>query len=267
MRIASLHTYPIKGSHRNDHDEAVVERQGLAGDRRWILVDPDGIGITQRETPLLGRLDVTLVDGGLVVRTAGMPDLHVAEPVDGPKEFVRVFSSKPPAPARIAADDGWFAAFLDRPARLVWQEDPAGRPVVNNSQDGDRVSMADGYPLLITTEASLSVLNDWLVQEGEEPVLMTRFRPNVVVRGAEPWAEDGWRGHVLHLGDVPFRAAKPCARCLVTTIDQETGIKGREPLRILGKYRNLPDGLIFGMNLIPDATGTIRVGDEVTLAS
>jgi uncharacterized protein YcbX len=267
MRIASLHTYPIKGSHRNDHDEAVVERQGLAADRRWIVVDHDGIGITQRETPSLSRLDVTVVDGGLVVRTAAMPDLHVAEPVDGPKEFVRVFSSKPPVPTRVAADDGWFAAFLGRPARLVWQEDPAGRPVVNNSQDGDRVSMADGYPLLVTTEASLSVLNDWLVQEGEEPVPMTRFRPNVVVRGADPWAEDGWRGHVVRVGAVPFRAAKPCARCLVTTIDQETGIKGREPLRILGKYRNLADGLIFGMNLIPDATGTIRVGDEVTLAS
>jgi uncharacterized protein YcbX len=267
MRIASLHTYPIKGSHRNDHDEAVVERQGLAGDRRWIVVDPDGVGITQRECASLSRLSVTPVAGGLVVRTAGMPDLHVAEPVDGPKQFVRVFSSKPPAPARVASDDGWFATFLGREARLVWQEDPGGRPVVNNSQEGDRVSFADGYPLLITTEASLSAVNDWLVQEGHEPVPMTRFRPNVVVRDTGPWAEDDWRGHVVRLGDVAFRAAKPCARCLVTTIDQETGIKGREPLRILGKYRNLPDGLIFGMNLIPDATGTIRVGDRVTLAS
>ena len=100
MRIASLHTYPIKGSHRNDHDEAVVERQGLAGDRRWIVVDPDGVGITQRETPLLSQLTVTPVDGGLVIRTPRMPDLHVAEPVDGPKEFVRVFRHQDAVPIR-----------------------------------------------------------------------------------------------------------------------------------------------------------------------
>ena len=267
MRIASLHTYPVKGSHRNDHDEAVVERQGLAGDRRWIVVDADGVGITQRETALLSQLDVTVVDGGLMIRTPGMPDLPVAEPADGAKQFVRVFASKPPVPARVAADDGWFARFLGREARLVWQEDPAGRPVVNNAQEGDRVSMADAYPLLITNEASLSALNDWLVEDGEEPVPMTRFRPNVVIRGAEAWAEDEWRGRVVRLGDVRLRAVKRCARCLVTTIDQETGEKGRQPLRMLGKRRNLPDGLIFGLNLTPEGTGTIHVGDDVTLVS
>lgn len=267
MRIVSLHTYPIKGSHRNDHDAAVVERQGLAGDRRWIVVDHDGVGVTQRDTSVLSQLHVTPVGGGLVVRTPGMPDLHVAEPADGPKEFVRVFKRKPPAPARIADDGGWFARFLGRPVRLAWQADPSGRTVDGPSRDDDRVSLADGYPMLVTTEGSLAALNDWLVEAGEEPVPMTRFRPNIVVAGAAPWAEDDWVGRQLKIGEVPFLAAKACARCLVTTIDQETGVKGSQPLRILGRFRNIGGGLLFGMNLLPDATGTLRVGDEVTLAS
>ncbi|MEV6637371.1 MOSC N-terminal beta barrel domain-containing protein [Actinoplanes sp. NPDC051470] len=267
MRIASLHSYPIKGSHRNDHDVALVERHGLAGDRRWIVVDQDGVGVTQRDTALLSQLHVTPVGGGLVVRAAGMPDLRLAEPVDGPKEFVRVFKSKPQAPTRLADDGGWFATFLGRPARIAWQEDPGGRPILDAGRDDDRVSMADGYPMLITTEASLAALNDWLVEAGEEPVPMTRFRPNIVVAGAAPWAEDGWPGRRLMIGEVPFRAARPCARCLVTTIDQETGVKGSQPLKILGRHRNIDGGLMFGLNLIPDAVGSLRVGDPVTLAS
>lgn len=267
MRIASLHTYPIKGSHRNDHDEAVVERQGLAGDRRWIVVDPDGVGVTQRDTSVLSRLHVTPVAGGLVVRTRGMPDLHVAEPADGPKEFVRVFKGKSSVPARFADDGGWFTRFLGRPVRLAWQADPSGRPIDGFGREGDRVSMADGFPMMVTTEASLAALNDWLVEAGEEPVPMTRFRPNIVVSGATPWAEDAWLGRTLRIGEVSFLAAQSCARCLVTTIDQETGVKGTQPLLILGRFRNIGGGLLFGMNLLPDATGTLRVGDEVTLAS
>ncbi|MFG1609153.1 MOSC domain-containing protein [Actinoplanes sp. NPDC049265] len=267
MRIASLHTYPIKGSHRNDHDVAHVERQGLAGDRRWMVVDADGVGVTQRDTAVLSQLHVTPVAGGLVVRTRGMPDLHLAEPADGPKEFVRVFKRKPPVPARVADDGGWFAEFLGRPARIVWQADPAGRTIEQFAQDDDRVSLADGYPVLITSAASLSALNDWLAEAGEEPVPMTRFRPNLVLAGAAPWAEDEWTGRRLTIGDLPFRAAKPCARCLVTTIDQETGGKGSQPLKMLGRHRNIGGGLLFGLNLIPDAVGSLRVGDPVTLAS
>jgi len=267
MRIASLHSYPIKGSHRNDHDEAVVERHGLAGDRRWLIVDPDGVGLTQRDTPVLSQLHVNPVAGGLVVRTRGMPDLHLAEPIDGPKEFVHVFRSKPQWPARLADDGGWFAELLGRPVRIVWQADPGGRPIDGFGRDDDRVSLADGFPVLLTTEASLAAVNDWLVEAGEEPVPMTRFRPNIVVAGATPWAEDAWLGRTLRIGAMTFRVAQTCARCLVTTIDQETGEQGSQPLKILGRYRNIDGGLIFGMNLLPDATGTLRVGDEVTLAS
>jgi uncharacterized protein YcbX len=263
MRIASLHTYPIKGCRRLDSDAASVEPWGLAGDRRWMLVDADGVGITQRIVPALALLVVRPRVGGLTVQAPGQPDLEVAEPVDGPKEDVRVFRWKPPVPARVAADGGWFGACLGTEARLVWLGDPTVRPIAENASDNDRVSFADAYPLLLTNTASLDAVNDWLVEEGEDRVPMTRFRPNLVVDGAAPWAEDGWVGGRLRIGEVTFRAAKPCDRCLVTTIDQDTAEVGREPLRILGRYRRFPDGLMFGLNLIPDGVGVLRVGDSV----
>jgi uncharacterized protein YcbX len=267
VKIASLHTYPVKGCHRLDHDEARAEPWGLAGDRRWMVVDADGIGITQRITPALTGLRAVPVPAGLVLDAPGMPSLSVAEPVDGPKEFVRVFRSKQPVPARIAPATDWFSAFLGRPARLVWLGDPTARAIETHAEPGDRVSFADGYPVLLTNAASLAAVNDWLVEDGDEPIPMTRFRPNIVVSAAGPWAEDEWLDHRLRIGDVAFRAAKSCARCVVTTIDQETGETGRQPLRILGRYRRSRSDLLFGINLIPDVgageTGIIRVGEAV----
>lgn len=267
MHVESLHTYPIKGCHRLDHDAAGVEPWGLVADRRWMIVDPDGVGITQRITPLLTRLHVVATGDGLRLSAPDRPDLVVGFPVDGKQEQVRVFSSKPYVPALVADDGGWCAEFLGRPARLVWLGDTAGRPIETHARDSDRVSFADGYPLLLTTTASLAALGDWLVEAGDEPVPMTRFRPNVVVTGAKPWAEDDWLGKRLLIGDVTFRAAKSCARCVVTTIDQETGEPGREPLRVLGQRRRIDGGLLFGINLIPDLEdgrpGLVRVGDAV----
>ena len=265
MRITALHTYPVKGCHRLDHDEARVEPWGLTGDRRWIVIDPDGVGITQRRVTALSLLRATPAPGGITLSAPGMDPCHVTEPVDGPQQDVRVFSHKPPAPARVADATEWMTALLGQPARLVWQADPTGRPVQNNALPDDRVSFADAYPMLVTNTASLAAVDDWLVEAGAEPVSMSRFRPNVVVTGAEAWAEDDWPGRRLRIGEVTVRAAQACDRCLVTTIDQDTGVKGQQPLKILGQYRRFPDGLLFGMNLIPDTTGVIRVGDEVTL--
>jgi uncharacterized protein YcbX len=269
MRIASLHTYPLKGCRRLDHDEAGVEPWGLTGDRRWMVIDPDGVGITQRDVAQLSLVRVWRRPGGITLHAPGMPALEVDEPSDGPKEFVRVFRHKTPVPARIAGDHGWVSGFLGRLARLAWQADPTGRTISDHARDSDRVSLADGYPALLTSTASLSALNDWLVEAGEEPVRMTRFRPNVVVQDTDPWAEDDLAGRRLQVGAVTFRVASPCDRCLVTTIDQDTGVKTGQPLKLLGRRRRFPGGLLFGMNLIPDvtpgATGIIRVGDRVTV--
>nr|WP_281387136.1 MOSC domain-containing protein [Jiangella mangrovi] len=137
----------------------------------------------------------------------------------------------------------------------------------------DRVSFADAFPLLATTTGSLARLNDWVVEEallrGEEPpeapLPMRRFRPSVVVDNAEPFAEDTWCK--LRIGDVPFRAVKLCDRCVLTTIDPDTQTRGKEPLRTLARHRNWDGKVWFGMNLVPDGTGTIAVGDEVRVTA
>jgi uncharacterized protein YcbX len=265
MRISSLHTYPVKGTRPLDHDEARLEPYGLAGDRRWMIVDTDGLGLTQRDHAQLTALHASHTPGGLTLRAPGRPDLHVPEPADAPERQVRVFTHKPPLPARIADTGTWLTDLLGRPAHLAWQQRPTGRPVQRNARPGDHVNLADGYPLLIANAGSLDALNGWLREAGDEPVPMTRFRPNLVVTGADPWAEDTWTGRRLRIGDTVVRAVAPSRRCVVTTIDQETGEKGRQPLHILGRHRRIGDGVLFGVNLIPDRTAILHVGDPVAL--
>ncbi|MER7889391.1 MOSC N-terminal beta barrel domain-containing protein [Micromonospora sp. NPDC094482] len=270
MRLKAISTYPVKGCHRLDHDGAVVQPWGLAGDRRWMVVDADGVGVTQRETTRLVGLRATPRDGGLLLRADGQPDLDVPEPADGEPVLARTFRSRklpvPALPAGPAADD-WLSALLGRPVRLVWLAQPARHIAADERahDTGDQVSFADAYPLLLANAASLTALNDWLVEAGEESVPMSRFRPNLVVEGAPAWAEDGWEGGSLRIGGVQFRAAGSCDRCVVTTTDQETGVRGREPLRTLARYRNVRQKLLFGLHLVPVRTGRLAVGDPVTV--
>jgi uncharacterized protein YcbX len=265
MRLASIHTYPIKSCHRLDHGDAVVEPWGLAGDRRWLVVEPDGTFITQRAEPALALVAPAAGErGGLVLRTPGMPDLDVPAPAGGDLIPVTVWRDTVDATPAAAAADDWLSAVLDRKVRLVHLDDPTRRsPNPKYAAPDDRVSFADGYPLLLANAASLDAVNDWLVEAGDEPVPMTRFRPNVVVTGAPAWAEDDWLGRRVRIGGVTLRAVKPCDRCVVTTIDQETAERTRQPLRALGQLRRLPAGLLFGLNLIPDGGGAIAVGDPV----
>jgi uncharacterized protein YcbX len=269
MRLAAIHTYPVKGGRRVDRDAAVVEPWGLAGDRRWLVVDPDGTGLTQREERRLALLDPQPRDGGLVLRTAGRSDLAVPVPADGEPVPVTVHSAALTArPAGPAADD-WVSALLGRPVRLVHLHDPRQRPLKpGRGAPTDRVSFADAYPLLLTNAASLDAVNDWLVDSGDEPVPMARFRPNLVVSGAPPWAEDGWVGGTVRVGGVAFRAGKLCDRCVVTTVDQDTGEQRRQPLSVLRKRRSSPDGPLFGLYLIPaEPLATVGGGDRVGLVA
>jgi uncharacterized protein YcbX len=266
MRVSSIHTYPVKGCHRVDHDLATVEPWGLASDRRWLVVDEEGRLLTQREEPGLTRIHP---DGGgsLTLRSPGRPELRLAAP-SGDLSEVRVH--RDPVLATPAGDvaDTWLSAVLDRKVHLMYLDDPARRPVdPTYGLPGDRVSFADAYPLLLTTSASLDALNDWIVEgdSGEGPLPMARFRPNLVVSDAPAWVEDGWLGRRIRVGSVPFRAPKLCDRCVVTTTDQETGERGHEPLRTLTRYRRWDQKVWFGMNLIPDGTGDIHVGDDVTV--
>ena len=165
-----------------------------------------------------------------------------------------VWGSTVLAAAAGPAADAWFSAYLDQPVRLVYLDDPTRRGVDPEfGADGDVVSFADGYPLLLTNVASLDELGDWLAADGDQPVPMNRFRPNAVVTGFGPWAEDRWRR--VRIGAVTFRVAKPCGRCVVTTTDQVTGVRGSQPLRMLARKRRFGQSLVFGQNVIPDYPG------------
>lgn len=265
MRLTYIATYPIKSCYRVEADHAEVERWGLAGDRRWLVVDENAKLITQREWPAMGRVRPRYNAQGLVLQAQGMATIEVPYPA-GPTSDVEHFRNWIAATPAGDVADQWVSQVIGRSARLFYLDDPTRRPVSPKyGNPDDRVSFADAYPLLLANEASLQAVNDWLADDGEEPVAMTRFRPNVVVSGAPAWAEDEWVGRRIMIGGVTFRAPKPCDRCVLTTIDPETGEKGRQPLRVLGQHRRFPGGLMFGLNLIPDGTGKIAIGDGITV--
>jgi uncharacterized protein len=269
--LASVHIYPLKACRAVDLSESVVEPWGLAGDRRWLLVDSDCRFISQREHASMACVVVTCGPGeGITVTSDGYPPLWVAAPglraggADPEMLKVSVWRSTVLAAAAGPEADAWFSGYLGAPVRLVYLDDPTRREVDPEfGSDGDVVSFADGYPLLGTSSSSLSQLGEWLTAAGERPVPMNRFRPNVVLSGFEPWAEDRWRR--IRIGAVSFRVAKPCGRCVVTTTDQATGERGTQPLKILGRKRRFGQALVFGQNLIPDSPGVIRVGDLVEI--
>ena len=267
--LAALHVYPLKATRGHDLAEAAVEPWGLAGDRRWMLFDGAGLAVTQRSRPRLALVTAHLLpDGGLRVSAPGSAALHVPVPESGATTVTRLFRDKVELLPATAAAHRWFSTYLGTEVRLGYLGDPAGQRPVNPryAQPGETVSLADGYPLLLTSRPSLDALNS-LVAAGEYaaegPLPMDRFRPNVVVTGTPPWAEDRWRR--IAIGEVVFRVVKPCGRCLVTTVDQATGERGREPLRSLARHRRLGRRLAFGQNLVPETTGTLRLGDPVTI--
>jgi uncharacterized protein YcbX len=265
MRVAALFTYPIKSCYRNEQQAVTVEPWGFAGDRRWVVVDAGELKqITQRELPALGRIIPTDTEHGLRLANKDEGDLDVPAPKDGPLVAVDIWRNRVLGRLAGAEADAYVSKVVGQDARLVYLDDPTRRYVDPEfAREGDRVSFADGFPVLVTNVASLNAVNDWLAEDQEETIVMNRFRPNLVVEGAPAWAEDGWLGGRLQAGEVVFRAVKPCDRCVLTTVDPETGEKGRQPLRILGKHRRFPEGLLFGVNLIPDNTGTIRLNDPV----
>jgi hypothetical protein len=264
--LASLHIYPLKGGRAVNLDQAPVEPWGLAGDRRWLLVDAGCQFISQRRHPALARVVITPGPGAdITVSSDGYPTLLVKAPDESAEQLkVTVWRSTVLAAAAGDEADAWFSAFLGEPARLVYLDDPTRRAVdPEYGRDGDTVSFADGYPLLLTSTGSLGQLNQWLAANGDPPIPMNRFRANVVVTGYPPWAEDHWQR--IRIGTVEFRVAKPCGRCVVTTTDQSTGERGSQPLKMLAARRRFGQNLVFGQNLIPDSPGHIRVGDPIEI--
>jgi uncharacterized protein YcbX len=268
--VSALHVYPVKSLHGISPGEVVVEPWGLAEDRRWMLIDSrTRRAVTQREDARLALLAAEPVGGGgLRVHAPGREPLEVVVPPPGPLVKVGLFSHTIEVLPVGGAADRWFGEFLDAPVVLVHLDDPAVRRPVDPefSRPGDTVSLADGFPLLVTTTASLDALNTLIAhgdRPAEGPLPMNRFRPNVVVDGTAAWAEDGWRR--VRIGAIDFRVPKPCGRCVITTTDQRTGARGKEPLRTLARHRRFGSQLVFGQNLIPEQPGTLSVGDPFFL--
>ncbi|WP_327167520.1 MOSC domain-containing protein [Streptomyces subrutilus] len=267
MYVRSLHVHPVKSLTGTAPDEAAVEPWGLSGDRRWAVVDAGGAVVTQRQQPRLALAAARpLAGGGIEVSAPGMPRLVVDVPGGSAPEPVLLFGKKVETVAAAGEAAAWFAAYLGVPARLVHLDDPAVRRPVDPEYalPGETVSLADAYPVLLTTTGSLEALNALIAggdHAAEGPLPMDRFRPNLVVAGAAAWAEDGWRR--LAIGDAVFRGVRECGRCVVTTTDQRTAERGKEPLKTLAAHRRIGRSLAFGRQLVPVRPGTVRVGDAV----
>jgi len=264
LRVASLSIYPVKSTAGLTLREARVEPRGLAMDRRWMVVDTDGRFVTGREHPALVTVTARPQGRGLVLEAPGREALHVADAAGrGETLTVVVWRSSVQARAVDPAADRWLSEMLGIACRLAHMGADGSRAVnPEYALPGDEVSFADGYPLLLIGEASLADL----AARAPIETSMRRFRPNVTVAGAAPYAEDGWRR--LRIGGVEFDVPKPCDRCVMTTIDPDSGTPhpGAEPLLTLSRYRrDAARGILFGVNLIPRGTGTIRVDDAVDI--
>jgi uncharacterized protein YcbX len=256
--VSALYVYPIKSCRGIRVDEWPVERRGFAADRRWMIVDAEGNFVTQREVSGLSLVDTSVDSDSLSVSAPGFSRLTLPLTHSAERRSVRVWQDQVSACAH-PEGSAWFSELLSAPHELVYMTDSEHRPVnPERARAGDIVSFADGYPFLLISEASLEDLNARM----GAPITMQRFRPNIVITGTEPYAEDGYSE--VWLGPISFRGVKRCERCVITTIDPLTGESGREPLRTLAKYRLEDQKVWFGMNLIHDGTGVLRVGDPVT---
>ena len=261
--LSTLYYYPIKACRGHAAQTAFLERRGLERDRRFMIVDQEGTFLTQRDEPALALVVPNLTDRGLGLSAPNMPGLSLPVAAYAPTWRVNVWSSH----GVNAADQGdeaaeWLSAYLNRPARLVYMPDESIRPVDPKYaiHADDHVSFADGYPVLVASQESLDDLNTRL----ETPLPMNRFRPNLVVAGCKPFEEDTWKR--IRIGEVELALVKPCARCEVTTIDQATAARGKEPLKTLATFRRLNGSkVMFGMNAIPLNEGRLRVGDRVEI--
>lgn len=266
LRLASLHVYPVKGLKGIDVDASETTDRGLRHDRRWMVVDADGVFMSQREHPKMATVWTEFVEGTLEFSAPDMPPVDVPiEPDVAPSMRVRVWNSTVDAAPVSSFADAWFSEYLGTACRLVYMPDESRRECNPQYAPGSLVSFADGYPFLVVTEASLADLNARIKARGGLSVPMNRFRPSFVVAGAAAWAEDGWRD--IRIGEALLRAVKPCGRCQVTTTDQMTGeVRGPEPLAALSAFHEHPElGPIFGMNCVTVRQGAMRAGDPVEI--
>jgi uncharacterized protein YcbX len=265
LHLSALFVYPIKSLGGISLSEATLEGKGrgLQHDRRWMLIDSSNRFISQREHSNLATVAVEVLHDRLKLSVEAREPLSVLFNYEsnGP-EPVQIWNDTCSAEVVSEEANEWFSDLIGEECRLVHMPDDSERPVDKDfALNGDIVGFADAYPFIVLSEASLDDLNGRL----EELVTINRFRPNFFIHGADPFAEDQWK--VISIGDQVFHVIKPVARCVMTTVDQERGVRsGDEPLRTLASYRRKDNKVLFGQNLIAASPyGTVRVGDPVTV--
>ncbi|GGT09582.1 molybdenum cofactor biosysynthesis protein [Planobispora rosea] len=261
MKLAEIRTYPIKSTRGISRSSAQVLPWGLDGDRRWAVVNPLGEAFWVGEHPrLLSVSAAETSDGGLHLSARGMDELNVP-PATG--DTIPIGSAALDRAVLAHADaHGWFTRLLGEPARLIWLDDPRDR-----ASTEEKGGLWDG-PLLLVSRSSLQRLDDWITEGAmerrehlPEPLDVTRFRPNAVIDGAEPFAEDTWTS--VRIGEIDFRVSELCDRCAATLWDPDTQARGKEPLRTLAEHRRWDGKTWFGIRLVPRNLGELRVGDGV----
>lgn len=269
--ISALYLYPVKSCAGLGVDQLTFGRGGANLDRRWMIVTEDDgelLAVTQREMPRLALAQPSISGGELVLRAPGMNMLRL--PIEDDRPPTRTVLLR--ADSLHVIDEGleaadWFGDLLEAEVRMVRLPERSARLVnPRYSPEPAYTMLTDGYPGLLLSEASLVDLNHRLAARGKASVEMRRFRPSIVVGGAPAYAEDTWRR--IQLGDLPFDVVKPCARCVITTVDPARGavFDPTEPLATLATYRRSPEGkVMFAQNVVHRAQGMLRVGDPVTV--
>jgi len=262
--VSEITIYPIKSLGGISLQEAKVEERGLQFDRRWVLVDENNVFITQRQNEQMALIDVAIDEDGIVInhrlkRIVPLKIPFVPQTIE--EQQITIWDDVVRGIRVSDETDAWFTAVLGMKCSLFYQPDDSIRltdPKYSITKE-EHTSFADGYPILVIGQASLDKLNENL----EEPVSMKRFRPNLVFTGGKAHEEDTWK--YFNIGESKLVGVKPCARCVLTTINPETAEKGNEPLRTLTKYRNVNNKILFGQNLLVAGTGKISVGDKLLI--
>ncbi|MBV9036694.1 MAG: MOSC domain-containing protein [Acidobacteriaceae bacterium] len=259
MVLSQIFVYPIKSARGVAVHEAAVDSSGPLQDRRWMLVDSNGSFLSQRRLPKMALLSPRFSGDDLVVEAPDMPPLVILRwSGEGDWVPVRIWHDQLQLPHPKPEYSEWFSAYLRQSCRLVHLPPTVIRPVEPPYDRAEwRVSLADGYPLLLLTQASLDLLNQQLTV----PVTVERFRPNLVVAGAAAHEEDQWRR--LRVGEVEMAVVKSCARCSIVLVDPDTGERGIEPLRTLARYRRKPQKVLFAQNALVTVPGLLRVGASI----
>jgi uncharacterized protein YcbX len=258
--VNELAIYPVKSLGQISLSTSAIEAFGLQHDRRWMVIDAKHNMLTQRQQSRMCLIQVSPGEDNIVLSAPGMQHIHIQRPDDTVKRQVTVWHDTCNAYDAGDAAAKWITHFLRVPCRLVYFPDDEHRsvdPKFANAQD--KTAFSDGFPILLTSVASLEDLNNKMTS----PINMRRFRPNIVVSGNITYAEDSWKR--IKIGDITMRIVKPCSRCVIPSIDPNTGERGNEPTQALIKYRKKNNKVFFGQNVIPDCAGTISIGMPVEI--